>query len=83
MSCVGPRPALTTQISLLQARAQTKVLGLRPGFTGLAQINSFDGMTELDKVLWEARYAERVSLKSDVVIILKTFTYLLRPPPVY
>ena len=56
---------------------------LRPGLTGLAQVNSFDGMTDAQKVQWEARYVRGVSFLSDLLIVLRTFGYLLHRPPVY
>jgi O-antigen biosynthesis protein WbqP len=83
MSIVGPRPGLPVQAQLMAMRQAHGVDRLRPGLTGLAQVNSFDGMTDAQKVEWEARYAARVSFLSDLVIVLRTFVYLLRPPPVY
>ena len=56
---------------------------LRPGLTGLAQVNSFDGMTDERKVEWETEYASRVTFIHDLSIVLRTFGYLLRRPPVY
>ena len=40
-------------------------------------------MTDLQKVEWEARYASDVSFLADFLIVLRTFTYLLKRPPVY
>lgn len=83
MSIVGPRPGLPTQESLMGMRRARGVDRLRPGLTGLAQVNSFDGMTDECKVEWEAEYANRVTFLRDLSIVLRTFGYLLRPPPVY
>jgi O-antigen biosynthesis protein WbqP len=83
MSIVGPRPALASQAELVAMRHELGVYRLRPGLTGLAQINSFDGMTDVQKVQWEARYASRVGFLSDLLIVLRTFGYLLHRPPVY
>jgi len=83
MSIVGPRPGLPVQESLMGMRRARGVSRLKPGLTGLAQVNSFDGMTDEQKVEWEARYASNVSLLADLVIVLRTFGYLLRKPPVY
>jgi O-antigen biosynthesis protein WbqP len=83
MSIVGPRPGLKSQVELMEMRRAHGVDRLRPGLTGLAQVNSFDGMTDQQKVEWEARYAREVSLLADLVILLRTFTYLLKRPPVY
>jgi O-antigen biosynthesis protein WbqP len=83
MSIVGPRPGLPVQESLMSMRRERGVARLRPGLTGLAQVNSFDGMTDAQKVEWEARYASNVTLGADLAIVLRTFIYLLRRPPVY
>lgn len=83
MSLIGPRPALPSQSALLLARREVHVDRLRPGLTGLAQVNAYDGMPETEKVGWESRYASRISLVRDVWIVLRTFRYVLRRPPVY
>jgi O-antigen biosynthesis protein WbqP len=83
MSLIGPRPALASQAELLRMREAARVMRARPGLTGLAQVNSYDGMTEADKVEWERRYVERITLGVDASIVARTFVYLLRPPPVY
>jgi O-antigen biosynthesis protein WbqP len=83
MSLIGPRPALPTQISLLDLRQQRGVTWLRPGLTGLAQVNSYDGMPETEKVSWDERYSRSVSLVQDMEILIRTAGYLLRRPPAY
>lgn len=83
MSLVGPRPALPTQTALLAARDAAGIARLRPGLTGLAQVNAYDGMSEGEKVRWETRYAGAVTMARDLAIITRTFGYLLRRPPVY
>jgi O-antigen biosynthesis protein WbqP len=83
MSLIGPRPALGTQTELLRMREAASVMQARPGLTGLAQVNSFDGMTETEKVEWERRYVSDISLAGDLRIVARTFVYLLKPPPVY
>lgn len=42
MSLVGPRPGLFNQEKLLQARTMRGVFAVRPGITGLAQVNGVD-----------------------------------------
>jgi O-antigen biosynthesis protein WbqP len=83
MSIVGPRPALPSQTHLLELRARQAVMSARPGLTGLAQINSYQGMPETEKVEWDGRYVRRITPLVDLSILLRTFGYLLRPPPVY
>lgn len=45
MSLVGPRPGLFNQQELISARAKRRVFDVRPGITGLAQINAIDMST--------------------------------------
>lgn len=45
MSLVGPRPGLFNQIDLTQAREAKNVFSVRPGITGLAQVNEIDMST--------------------------------------
>lgn len=45
MSLVGPRPCLFSQTELIEQRDRRGVFGVRPGITGLAQINEIDMST--------------------------------------
>lgn len=45
MSLVGPRPCLFNQHQLIDARQRKGVLDVRPGITGLAQLNHIDMST--------------------------------------
>lgn len=83
MSVVGPRPALPSQRELCALREKLEVDRCAPGLTGLAQINSYDYMPENEKVAWDASYCAGVSLLGDLEIIMRTFGYLRKPPPVY
>jgi O-antigen biosynthesis protein WbqP len=83
MSLIGPRPSLTNQHDLIELRLSSGALECRPGLTGLAQVNSFNGMSIEQKVEFDATYAKSIKLLSDIKIILKTFRYLTKPPPVY
>ncbi|MGB4298187.1 MAG: sugar transferase [Candidatus Saccharicenans sp.] len=83
MSIVGPRAPLPSQGRLCQLRKDLGAMGLRPGLTGLAQVNSYDGMPEDEKAKWDSIYAKNISLTTDLSIIMRTFLYVLKPPPVY
>ena len=83
MSLVGPRPALAAQAELCRLRRDAGVLECSPGLTGLAQVNGVDGMRDTIKVEWDALYARSVSFLTDLRIVMQTFGYLLRRPPVY
>lgn len=45
MSLVGPRPGLFNQAELTEARSSMGVFNVRPGITGLAQVNGIDMST--------------------------------------
>lgn len=83
MSLVGPRPALPSQRNLNALRRRNGVTRLRPGLTGLAQIKAYDNMSDEEKADWDTEYDRELSLPSDLAIIGKTITYLLKPPPTY
>lgn len=83
MSIIGPRPALPQQERLSKLRRERDVLDASPGLTGLAQVNAYDGMSELEKAEWDEQYCRNVCLFSDVLIVLRTFVYLSKRPPVY
>lgn len=83
MSVVGPRPPIPQQLELLQLRRNNGALAGRPGLTGLAQVNSFDGMSVAEKARYDGEYMRRVTFWSDMSIILQTLGYLLKKPPVY
>lgn len=83
MSIVGPRPALCGQTHLLDLRRANGAVSVKPGLTGLAQINSYDGMSDEEKADFDGAYVKRMSFRTDSALILRTFAYLLKPPPVY
>ena len=83
MSVVGPRPPLDSQQTLIAHRRSGAAWDVRPGLTGLAQVNAFDGMTEEQKAVYDNRYAERVTFLGDLKIIAQTVRYLFSPPPTY
>jgi O-antigen biosynthesis protein WbqP len=83
MSVVGPRPAILSQQELINQRKENGSILCRPGLTGLAQISSFDGMSIYEKSMLDSKYANSISFKNDLLIVIKTFSYLLKSPPVY
>jgi O-antigen biosynthesis protein WbqP len=83
MSLIGPRPSLVTQVELIDRRRSMGALKCRPGLTGLAQVNSYDGMSVEAKSELDAVYAKNIAAWKDLKIFFKTFQYLLKSPPVY
>lgn len=72
MSFVGPRPALPTQTDLNALREKGGVHSLKPGITGLAQINGRDKLSDVEKTKMDIEYLKRISLLTDIKIILIT-----------
>lgn len=83
MSLVGPRPPIPSQQSLIAIRQNNGASRCKPGMTGLAQVNSFDGMSDEDKARFDGEYARNITLRGDLFIIARTFAYLAKRPPVY
>ncbi|WP_324288220.1 sugar transferase [Hoeflea algicola] len=74
MSLIGPRPCLPTQTALIAARKRRGVLDLKPGVSGLAQINGID-MSDPERLArWDARYLALQSLRLDLAIGMSTLT---------
>ena len=83
MSLVGPRPCLPSQEELVEARRARGVLAMRPGITGLAQVNRIDMSNPEWLATVDAEYAERQSFWFDLRLILATLPFCSRcAPPV-
>tara|TARA_Y100001936_G_C15987923_1_gene620604 strand:- start:597 stop:1079 length:483 start_codon:yes stop_codon:yes gene_type:complete len=78
MSLVGPRPALFNQYDLMELRKNKGIDKLKPGITGLAQINGRDEMSIPDKVRYDEEYLQRSSMRLDLHILWLTFLKVLR-----
>jgi O-antigen biosynthesis protein WbqP len=72
MSFVGPRPALSNQLDLIDLRTKAGVHTLLPGLTGWAQINGRDELPISDKVALDLEYLHRRSFGFDIYILFKT-----------
>jgi lipopolysaccharide/colanic/teichoic acid biosynthesis glycosyltransferase len=71
MSLVGPRPLLALEIALCDA-CQARRLLVRPGITGLSQINGRNAIPWADRIEWDLLYVEDMSLGLDLLILLRT-----------
>ena len=77
MNFVGPRPALYNQDDLISLRVSYGIHLLKPGITGLAQINGRDNITINDKVKLEYEYLKNKTLLLDIKIIVLTIFSLI------
>ncbi len=72
MSLVGPRPCLPTQTRLIAERRKRGVFAIRPGVTGLAQVQGVDMSQPARLAEIDQDYIRTRSLGMDVRLILKT-----------
>lgn len=75
MSLVGPRPHQPDEIVKYE-KHHKKVLLIKPGMTGLAQISGSSDLPFEEEVKLDTYYIENWSLKRDIYIFLKTFIIL-------
>lgn len=78
MAIVGPRPALWNQFDLIEERDKYGANDIRPGLTGLAQINGRDELPIDVKAAFDGEYAENVTLGMDIKCIIGTVSSVLR-----
>jgi lipopolysaccharide/colanic/teichoic acid biosynthesis glycosyltransferase len=72
MSLVGPRPGLPIQTELSQARDARGIFKVRPGITGLAQVQGVDMSEPETLARLDAEYVARRSLLLDLRLLLAT-----------
>ncbi len=77
MAIVGPRPLLVRDMVFMTPE-QRKRHTVRQGLTGLAQVSGRNAMTWEDKLDYDLRYVQNVSLMVDSFIILKTVYKVLK-----
>lgn len=71
MSLVGPRPQLVRDMVFMtdEQRERHKV---RPGITGLAQVNGRNCIEWEDKLAYDLKYVEKISILRDIKILCTT-----------
>lgn len=82
MSLVGPRPLYMQQMREWDDRQRCRLL-VKPGLTGYAQIRGRGSLTLEDKLEWDVRYVESVSLRTDLLVIWQTIRNVLRREGIY
>ena len=70
MSVIGPRPGLWNQDLLTAERDKYGANDIKPGLTGLAQINGRDELEIPEKARLDGEYANNMSLKTDIKCFL-------------
>ena len=77
MSFIGPRPLLVEYLPLYSPR-QASRHSVRPGITGLAQVNGRNDISWAAKLEYDAIYAENLSFLLDIKIALLTIKKVLK-----
>ncbi len=80
MSFIGPRPVLTYHPWPLDeyTKEQKKRFAVRPGITGLAQINGRKNTPWVTRIRYDLKYVNELSLFADVKIVFKTIAKVFK-----
>lgn len=76
MAIVGPRPLLVSYLDRYDDY-QSRRHEVRPGFTGLAQINGRNSISWEEKFEWDVNYVDNISFVKDWRIVFKTVKKVL------
>ena len=77
MSFVGlGQPYLTKD--LVELRDRANIYSIKPGITGLAQINGRDDLSIKEKVNYDKKYLSEISIINYLKILFLTFIYIFK-----
>lgn len=76
MSLIGPRPLLEVTTDEMTDRQRQRLL-MKPGMTGLAQINGRNELSMKERIENDLEYIENYSLMLDIKIIVQTIGVVL------
>lgn len=82
MSLVGPRPPLQREVDKYQHKVLRR-LYIKPGLTGMWQINGRSELNWRDSVRLDLYYVENWSLAGDLIILWRTAKMLIKPVGAY
>lgn len=77
MSIVGPRPTLSYQVEKYDDNQAIR-LKVKPGLTGLAQVNGRNSLSWEQKIQYDIDYVDNITFLNDLKIIIKTFVVVFR-----
>lgn len=82
MSLVGPRPPLLREVNGYEQHTHRRLL-IKPGITGLWQINGRSDLPWDEAVRLDLYYVENWSIAGDLIIMWRTFRAMTRPAGAY
>lgn len=82
MSVVGPRPPLPHEVEGYESHVHRR-LYIKPGLTGMWQVNGRSNLSWEDSVRLDLYYVENWSMTGDLMIIWRTFKAVLNPVGAY
>lgn len=82
MSMVGPRPPLAREVSGYEQHTHRRLL-IKPGLTGLWQINGRSDLSWDEAVRLDLYYVENWSIPGDLLILWRTFRAVIQPSGAY
>lgn len=77
MSIVGPRPLAVCYLPYYNEQEKHRH-DVMPGLTGLAQINGRNNISWEERFKYDIQYVNELTLKNDILIILKTVKKVLK-----
>lgn len=83
MSFIGPRPTLAKTPYEQLDEMKKKRLRVRPGITGYAQAYYRNSITQDEKFKYDCEYVDQVTFVTDVKILIKTISSVLRRENIY
>jgi len=81
LSLIGPRPALTYEAEEYQSWHLRRILEVKPGVSGLWQVEGGSKVTFDDMVRLDLQYVRTRSLMLDLRIMVKTIQVVMRRSP--
>ena len=77
MAIVGPRPQLVRDMTFM-TEEQRHRHDVRPGLTGLAQVNGRNNITWEEKFDYDLKYVAKITFLGDIKILFKTVGKVLK-----
>lgn len=78
MSFIGPRPLADSDYEVVRMRQKSGADQVRPGITGLAQVNGRNNLSNIDKASFDSKYSESISFSKDLEILIQTVLNIIR-----